>query len=336
MLPDFESPYYWVRNLVNMVVWLLCLAAALLGILWIAQHIGGDVLPLDGRYSASVDAARSAVANGDHRMAVEHFSRAIDIDDSKPDLWLGRAVSRLGIKDAQGALDDAAAAIGRGLPETQVLLLRARACQLLGRPGDAIAQLDRIIANDPAASEARRVRSSLHAEAGDLDKALADLNVILAKNPNDPDASLLKAELALRRGDWQSAASNFIGLARISTAHSKSWVGAGVALLGAGSNAEALDAFEQALKAHQSGPHVRTAALLGQALTLHRLGHIDQAINAWAIYTAISRSPVSPSIQSVKVDDAFLRRVYFQIASRAADSDDFVPTSRDLAPDPQP
>lgn len=336
MLPDIESPYYWVRNLVNMVIWLLCLAGALFGILWFAQHIGSDVLPLDGRYSASVDAARNAAAAGEHRMAIEHFSQALAVDDSKTDLWFGRASSRLAVKDAQGALDDAAAAVVRGLPETQVFLIRARACQLLGKPGEAIAQLDRIIAADPNAREARRVRASLYAEGGSLDKALSDIDFMLAANPDDPDANLLRAELGLRRGDWQSAASNFVKLTRVSTDQPKPWVGAGVALLGSASNAEALAAFEQALKAHQSGPHVRTAALLGQALALHRLGRIDQAINAWAVYSAISRSPVSPSIQSVNIDAKFLQRVYFEIASRTAADDGFVPTSQDLAPAPQP
>jgi tetratricopeptide (TPR) repeat protein len=336
VLPDIDSPYYWVRNVVNMVVWLLCLAAALLLILWIAQHIGGNVLPLGGRYAASAEAAHNAATAGDHRMAIEHFSKALAIDDSKADLWLGRASSRLGVKDAQGAMEDAAAAVVRGLPEAQVLLIRARAYQLLGKPGAAIAQLDRIIAADPNAREARRIRAGLHADGGSLDKALADIDFILATNPDDPEAMLLRAELALRRGNWQSASSDFLKMTQNSTEDPKAWIGAGVALLDLGNDANALAAFEQALRLRQSGRSIRAAALLGQALALHRLGHIDRAINSWATYVAVSRSPIAPSIQSVKVDDDFLRHVYFKIASRPDEESDFIPTSKDAAPPPQP
>ncbi len=332
VLPDIESPYYWVRNLINMVVWLLCLAGALFGILWIAQQIGGDILPLDRRYSGSVEAARSAAAAGNHRMAIEHFAEALAIDDTSPDLWLGRSISRLAAKDAQGALDDAATAVSRGIPENQVLLLRAQACQLLGKPGEAIDQLDRIIAADPGAREARKVRASIHASAGALDMAIADLDALLAANPSDPDAKLLRAEIALRKDDWASAAADFLMLVRALPEQPKLWVGAGVALLGAGRDSEAFTAFEEALAAHHSGPHVRTAALLGQAVSLRRMEQLERAINAWNVYTALARTPIAPDIQSVTIDSHFIHRVYFQIASATTTDDGFVPTSKEAAP----
>lgn len=336
MLPDIESPYYWVRNLISMLVWLLCLAAALFGILWVAQHIGGEVLPLDGRRAATIEAARSAAMAGDHRMAIEHFSQAISGDDSKTDLWIGRANSRLAVGDAQGALDDAAAAVARGVPENEVLLMRAKAYQMLRKPDQAIVELDRIIANGPGSSEARRVRASLYAEGGSFDKALADLDSIIAGNPDDPNANLLRAEIGLRSGDWRAAASSFIKLTRISNNEAKPWVGVGVALLGSGGDAEALTAFEKALKIQSAGPYVRVAALLGQAIALRRLGRHDEAINAWNVYAAISRAQVAPALPAVNVDAKFLQRLYFEIASRSARDDGFVPTSREAAPEVAP
>jgi len=336
VLPDIESPYYWVRHLVSTVVWLACLSGALFGILQIAQHIGRDVLPLDSHFSASVDAARAAAAVGEHRMAVEHFSRAITINNSKADLWLGRAMSRLQLKDAQGALDDAAGAIARGLPEDRVLMVRARAAELIGKADDAIAQLDRIIAADPGALEARKMRAGLLANGGSLDKALADIDALLAVDPNDIDAKSLRAEIYLRRADWPSAASAFTDSAKISKAQPKLWIGAGAALLGMGANGEAQAAFEHAQSIHQAGSHVRSAAILGQALALRALGRLDAALNAWNVYSAVSRPAVAPSLQSIQPDENFLKRIYFEIASRPEKDDGFVPDSEETPPGPQP
>jgi len=319
-----------------MTVWLLCLAGALFGILKIAQHIGGDVLPVDGHFSGSVDAARAAASVGEHRMAVEHFSRAIAIDGSKPELWLGRAISRLQLKDPKGTLEDIEGALARGLPEQQVLMLRAKACQLNGKTGDAIAQLDRIIDADPRAIEARKIRASLHADGGSLDKALADINAILAANPADNDSKTLRAEIGLLRADWKSASSTFLEMAKTQSTQPKHWIGAGVALLGSGAYAEAQLAFEKAQAATMASPHVRSAALLGQAVALRSLERVEASLNAWNVYSTISRRPVAPSLQAITVNDTFLKRIYFDVASRAERDDGFIPTSRDLPPAAQP
>lgn len=336
MLFDIESPYYWVRHLISMTVWLLCLAAALFGILKIAQHIGGDVLPVNGHFSSSVDAARAAASVGEHRMAVEHFSRAIAIDGSKPELWLGRAISRLQLKDSKGTLEDIEGALARGLPEQQVLMLRAKACQLDGKTGVAIAQLDRIIEADPKAIEPRKIRASLHADNGSLDRALSDVDAILSANPADNDSKTLRAEIGLLRADWQSASSAFLEMATTQSAQPKHWIGAGVALLGSGAYAESQVAFEKAQEATVASPHVRSAALLGQALALRALERVEASLNAWNAYSTISRKPIAPRLQAIVVDDGFLKRIYFDVASRAERDDGFIPTSRDLPPSAQP
>jgi tetratricopeptide (TPR) repeat protein len=293
------------------------------------------VLPLNSHFSASVDAARAAAAVGEHRMAVEHYSRAITINNSRPDLWLGRAMSRLQLKDAQGALDDTAGAIARGLPENETLMVRAQAAQLLGKPDDAMAQLDRVIAADPGARDARKMRAGLNANGGSLDKALADVDAILALDPSDIDAKSLRAEIYLRRADWPSAASAFTALAQTSKGQSKLWIGAGVALLGMGANGEAQAAFDHAQSDHQAGSDVRSAALLGQALALRALGRLDAALNAWNVYSAVSRLAVAPSLHSIEPDEKFLKRIYFEIASRPRRDDGFVPGSEEPPPGPQ-
>lgn len=333
MLPDIESPYYWVRQLIGMSVWLLCLGGALFGILKIAQHIGGDVLPVSGHFSTSVDAARAAASVGDHRMAVEHFSKAININGADAELWLGRATSRLQLRDAGGAIQDLDAAVARGLPEKQVLMLRAKACQLNGKPEDAVAQLDRMIAADPKAIEARRIRAALHIEGGALDKALSDIDAILAANPGDQDSSIRRAEICLLRSDWKAAASAFAEMAQTQPGSPKHWIGAGVALMAVGDHANAHAAFEHAQETATAGPSVRSAALLGQALALRALERVEAALNAWTVYSTISREPIAPSLQSIKVDEHFLKRIYFEVASRTRRDDGFIPTSKDQPPE---
>ena len=89
------------------------------------------------------------------------------------------------------------------------------------KTGQAIAMLDKAIALDPAAFDARSMRASLHAALGEDQLALADVDAALKVQPVNPQARALHASLMFRQGNRDAALADAQALAPLDNAVSQ-------------------------------------------------------------------------------------------------------------------
>ena len=101
------------------------------------------------------------------------------------------------------------------LPETHRLTLarqlhnqRAEILRLLGRPNDALADLDAAVALNVRDNETRAQRAVVRTFAGRIGDAVDDFNVILARGPN-VNAMIGRANAKYLGGDYAGAAEDF-------------------------------------------------------------------------------------------------------------------------------
>jgi len=82
---------------------------------------------------------------------------------------------------------------------------RARAYCLLGRPVDALDDLNTALRFDSKMPEALKLRAEVHRQLNRRDAAQADFNRLIELNPSDPSAFVLRAEYSVEIGQFDAA-----------------------------------------------------------------------------------------------------------------------------------
>ena len=103
--------------------------------------------------------AQCQALSGRDDLAVQSYSRALDLRPHQSLALLGRAQSHDALNRWEAALADYSAVLALDGPDPLVLANRAGVLYQLGRAGDALADLDRAIALDPASAELRENRA---------------------------------------------------------------------------------------------------------------------------------------------------------------------------------
>ncbi|MGH8668606.1 MAG: tetratricopeptide repeat protein [Burkholderiales bacterium] len=135
---------------------------------------------------------------GDSQRALEHYDRALALDLSHEGARLNRATLRLGLRDAQGALEDFRL-LGDGV---EAGAGRIRALLLLHRDDEALEEVDRLVARHPGNRLAARLKGIALASRG----RLAEAKLALADSDESASARSLYIERALERQqvcDWR-------------------------------------------------------------------------------------------------------------------------------------
>ncbi|MGD1977419.1 MAG: sulfotransferase [Gammaproteobacteria bacterium] len=153
------------------------------------------------------------------------------------------------------------------------MLAKARGLLADGRLGDALRLLQRILAEDPGCSGARRLRGEIAIREGRLQDARADLEAVVGESPDDPSALHALAGVCHGTGDSGAAFAHLQRALELQPDNARLWQALGLVCHGAGRYQAALDAYGRALTIE---PEFR-AALVGAGKVLQLLGDLDTA-----------------------------------------------------------
>lgn len=144
--------------------------------------------------------ARARQRTGDGPGAVEAFTEAARFDDARAQAQtqLGALALRQRTPDAaREHLEAARAADPLFLP---ALLWQGTLAMDAGKPADAIALLDQVIAGDPTAHPAYAMRAQANLALSRYDAAFADFEILLKAAPDQPQPWIMYVRGALKAG----------------------------------------------------------------------------------------------------------------------------------------
>ena len=120
---------------------------------------------------------------GDFVEAIAEYDRAIAIDPTDPNGYVGRGDALVSL----GRLDDAVASYGEALRidpnHARGRGGRGDALMLLGRNDEALADLDLAVELEPTYAKAHSLRGSILAQRGENERALADFDAVIRLVP---------------------------------------------------------------------------------------------------------------------------------------------------------
>jgi Flp pilus assembly protein TadD len=229
--------------------------------------------------------ARGAIAE-----AEQSYRQALALAPAEPSLCIGLAT----LYNMTGR-GEAAFPLLKDLAPQDPALSRARDLQLglaqLARRshGEALAQFDRVLAQNPTHPDARYGRGVALGSLGREEEALVDLRALLADQPSHLPAHQYLNQLLYRRGsDDEFLRSYEEAEARLPGAHYFS-LDKAVFLARAERHQEALDHYDRVLALKPDHPF----ALAGRAAVLLKLERIDDALQTYRKALAILPDDVS-------------------------------------------
>jgi len=142
---------------------------------------------------------------GDLLGAVEDYTKLIEDDPTRADLYLCRGVARGELGDADGSLADYTEVISRDPASAAAYYDRARELGIKGDLEGAFADLDKAIELNPAMASAYSNRAILWRRKGGLDAAIEDSTRAIELEPACAAAYVNRSAAWLGRGDLASA-----------------------------------------------------------------------------------------------------------------------------------
>lgn len=146
---------------------------------------------------------------GDHRAAIAHSRRAIDLDAQLPEAYLNLGNALLAINEMHSAEATYRAGLQIAPEHARLHIARAMAERALGRVDEAAASARRALALRPDAADAVALSGSLAVDAGRFEEAEAQLRKALTVSPDLPEALIgLTAVRRMTAADapWRDAA----------------------------------------------------------------------------------------------------------------------------------
>lgn len=180
-------------------------------------------------YPAEAGLGYVALAQNDHRRAIQHFDRAVAANPVYVPALVGRGEAQLAIDEHDQALAsfEAALAADPGLPavrsRVQVLRFRglqdavagAREAAQAGRLAEARTAYQRAIAASPESPFLYRELAEVERREGNVDAALANAERAADLDPADARAVVLMANLYERRGEYDRSLEALIAAAAL-------------------------------------------------------------------------------------------------------------------------
>lgn len=179
------------------------------------ETIGGQDdeydLVLDSELAASTDPESlfthgvDCMNQGRYQMAVQAFSRAIELDPSDGEAYQQRALARSRLGEYAAALKDAQEALRLGADHAPTYLARGAARLGLRQYDEARADLDRVLKDNRDSAEAYFLRGLAWAALGKLRRAMWDFSFSIAIAPYSAEAHYHRAHVYRQLGDSAKA-----------------------------------------------------------------------------------------------------------------------------------
>lgn len=125
---------------------------------------------------------------GARQVAIDEFTKAIELDPSFAPAYEARAAARFKMKDYAGAIPDCDKVIGLAHDDERIYLIKGACCFYLHQIKAARSILSTAIALNPDDPMARDVRGVTLLELRDWDQATPDFTKAIQLNPNDARA----------------------------------------------------------------------------------------------------------------------------------------------------
>jgi tetratricopeptide (TPR) repeat protein len=143
--------------------------------------------------------------SGARQVAIDDFTKAIELDPSFTPAYDARATVRLQMKDFAGAIADSDKVIGLAHDDEHVYLIKGACRYYLHDIQDALKPLNTAVlmnTNDPVA---RDIRGAVLAESRQWDDAIADFNKAIELNPDDAKAYYGRAAAELLLKEYEKS-----------------------------------------------------------------------------------------------------------------------------------
>lgn len=156
-----------------------------------------------------VEAGKDRQANDLDAVALEDFSTALELDESKWAAYVnrGRCLALFGRNEE--ALKDFDKATQAKAAVPKLALYRAEVLHALGRNEEALADYMQGIQQFPNDADVLAGRSKVYIALGKQAAAIADLNLAIRVRPNDAMLHTLRGETHTALGNWNDATLDF-------------------------------------------------------------------------------------------------------------------------------
>jgi len=199
------------------------------------------------------------------------FERAVTVEPKNPRARLGLAETLGEFGDLEGALASLDQARSLEVRHPGLEVYRATVLSRLGRPGEAVEVLERVLESSPDAPEAQRLLGLLAYSLNRDSQAAEALTRVLARSPADTEARVTLGKISFRRADYESARLTFERVLEDDEANEQ-------AHFYLGEIESASQRFEQAAYHYQKAGSAE--ARMGLAAALLKLGRYDEAEQA--------------------------------------------------------
>jgi tetratricopeptide (TPR) repeat protein len=148
------------------------------------------------------------VQKQDHDRALADYSKAIELDPRKAEVWLRRSISLTGKGEFDRALADVEEAIKLAPTMANAYAERAKARLRSNDFVQAVEDASKAIQLQPSLVPAYISRASAHCKLGQFDRSLADYNKVIASWPKFAEMYLRRAEVFDALGRPTSASAD--------------------------------------------------------------------------------------------------------------------------------
>lgn len=202
---------------------------------------------------------------GNHEAAAKTKQRRADALQCLPRAREYRAHARRRLSDPLGAVEDYTKLIEDDLTRVDLYLCRGVARGELGDADGAIADYSEVIERDPTSGPAYYNRGRERGMTGDLDGALTDLDKAVELNPVMASAYSNRAIVWRRKGDLDAAIADSTRAIELESACAAAYVNRSVAWLGKRDLARAEVDARKAIDLAPADSHTRTGWRLMQS-----------------------------------------------------------------------
>jgi tetratricopeptide (TPR) repeat protein len=199
------------------------------------------------------------------------FERAVAVEPKNARARLGLAESLGELGDLEGALASLDEARSLDVRHPGLEVYRATILSRLGRPGEAVEVLERVLESSPDAPEAQRLFGLLAYSLNRDSQAFDLLTRVLARNHADAEARVTLGKIFYRRADYESARLTFERVLEGDEANEQ-------AHFYLGEIERASQRFEEAARHYEKADSAE--ARRGLAAALLKMGRYDEAEQA--------------------------------------------------------
>lgn len=228
---------------------------------------------------AALGLASSYYAKGDFRQALSKLDAALTQGKVSPELYIGRGLCNLQLKQFAQAERDFQSALGLDpLKDYYAYSALAFLYRQTGHPERAFQAIEAGYLAEPTDPYLRFERAQMLLEREDLEGALEEVESLLDRESRFPDGLILRGRVASFQGEYEDADRYFSFACELDAKNAALLSLRALNLLKAGQIRRSVEIFRKALAIDSEQP----TALCGLAYCAYAEGNNDEAIRAFA------------------------------------------------------